>query len=151
MRRSARGDGRTVYDVGGYNGVDPSQFTPGGDPAQPVLLTVGNLIPSKGHELIVHALTSAFPEFPELIWEVIGEGPELDRIRALAEKLGVPDQNPFPAADRIALRSRTRADSIQLWPFADHFPNELRKLRKKRCSMHAQSTRALCWESNFRP
>ncbi len=72
-----------------YNGVDPLLFTPGGDPAQPVLLTVGNLIPTKGHELIVHALATLQPEFPDLSWEVIGEGPELPRIRALAEKLGV--------------------------------------------------------------
>jgi glycosyltransferase involved in cell wall biosynthesis len=72
-----------------YNGVDPSLFTPGGNPARPVLLTVGNLIPTKGHELVVHALAALRPEFPELTWEVIGEGPELNRIRALAEKLGV--------------------------------------------------------------
>ncbi len=72
-----------------YNGVDPSLFTPGGNPAQPVLLTVGNLIPTKGHELILHALAALRPEFPDLTCEVIGEGPELNRIRALAEKLGV--------------------------------------------------------------
>jgi glycosyltransferase involved in cell wall biosynthesis len=72
-----------------YNGVDPSLFTPGRDPAHPVLLTVGNLIPTKGHELIVHALAALRLEFPDLTWEVIGEGPELNRIRALAERLGV--------------------------------------------------------------
>jgi teichuronic acid biosynthesis glycosyltransferase TuaC len=72
-----------------YNGVDPSLFTPGSDPAQPVLLSVGNLIPTKGHELIVHTLAALLPEFPDLTWEVIGEGPELNRIRALAERLGV--------------------------------------------------------------
>ena len=72
-----------------YNGVDPSLFKPGRDPAYPVLLTVGNLIPTKGHELIVQALAALRPEFPELTWEVIGEGPEWNRIRALAERLGV--------------------------------------------------------------
>jgi teichuronic acid biosynthesis glycosyltransferase TuaC len=72
-----------------YNGVDPSLFTPGHDPVQPALLTVGNLIPTKGHELIVHALAALRPELPELTWEVIGEGPEWNRIRGLAESLGV--------------------------------------------------------------
>ena len=72
-----------------YNGVDPALFSPGHDPAHPVLLTVGNLIPSKGHELIVHALAALRPEFPDLTWEVIGEGPEWNRIRALAERLSV--------------------------------------------------------------
>ena len=72
-----------------YNGADPALFAPAGDPAQPVLLTVGNLIPTKGHELVAHALASLRPEFPGIIWEVIGDGPELSRLRELAEKLGV--------------------------------------------------------------
>ena len=72
-----------------YNGADPSLFVPGGDPAEPMLLTVGNLIPTKGHELIVHALKVLLPEFPGLIWDVIGDGPELSRLRALAAQSGV--------------------------------------------------------------
>jgi glycosyltransferase involved in cell wall biosynthesis len=72
-----------------YNGADPSLFTPAADPVRPALLTVGNLIPTKGHELIVQVLATLHPEFPELTWEVIGDGPELPRLRQLAEKLGV--------------------------------------------------------------
>jgi teichuronic acid biosynthesis glycosyltransferase TuaC len=72
-----------------YNGVDPTLFQPGQEPSHPVLLTVGNLIPSKGHELIVRGLSALKPEFPQLTWEVIGDGPELDRIRGLAQGLGV--------------------------------------------------------------
>ena len=72
-----------------YNGADPSLFTPAADPVRPALLTVGNLIPTKGHELIVQALAALQPEFPELTWEVIGDGPELTRLRQLAETLGV--------------------------------------------------------------
>lgn len=72
-----------------YNGVDPSVFKPGGDATPPVVLTVGNLIPTKGHELIVQALAALRPEFPDLTWEVIGDGPELNRIRSLAEEVGV--------------------------------------------------------------
>ncbi len=72
-----------------YNGADPSLFRPAADPVRPALLTVGNLIPTKGHELVVQALAALQPEFPELTWEVIGDGPELTRLRQLAEKLGV--------------------------------------------------------------
>lgn len=72
-----------------YNGVDPSVFKPGGDATPPVVLTVGNLIPTKGHELIVHALAALRPEFPDLTWEVIGDGPELNRIRLLVQEVGV--------------------------------------------------------------
>jgi teichuronic acid biosynthesis glycosyltransferase TuaC len=100
-----------------YNGVDPSQFTPGGDPAQPVLLTVGNLIPIKGHELIVHALTTLLSEFPSLTWEVIGEGPELDRIRALAESLGVLTTIRFRGRqNRVAVAEACRACTVFVLP-----------------------------------
>ncbi len=72
-----------------YNGADPSLFEPGDDPVQASLLTVGNLISSKGHESVVHALAALRLEFPDLTWEVIGDGPESGRVRQLAEKLGV--------------------------------------------------------------
>jgi teichuronic acid biosynthesis glycosyltransferase TuaC len=72
-----------------YNGVDPELFAPGSESAEPTVLTVGNLIPTKGHELMVKALAELRNEFPSIKWEVIGDGPELNRIRQLAEKSGV--------------------------------------------------------------
>jgi glycosyltransferase involved in cell wall biosynthesis len=72
-----------------YNGADPMQFATGEEPAQPVLLTVGNLIPTKGHELMVRALAALRPEFPTLTWGVIGDGPELNHLRSLAASQGV--------------------------------------------------------------
>ena len=72
-----------------YNGVDAALFAPGPESCNPVLLTVGNLISSKGHELVVRALAALKPQFPALTWEVIGDGPELDRLRHLAVEFGV--------------------------------------------------------------
>jgi teichuronic acid biosynthesis glycosyltransferase TuaC len=72
-----------------YNGVDPSVFTPDADSSEPRLLTVGNLIPSKGHELVVRSLATLKPEFPGLTWEVIGDGPEFNSVRRFARELGV--------------------------------------------------------------
>jgi teichuronic acid biosynthesis glycosyltransferase TuaC len=72
-----------------YNGVDPTLFVPADDSRQPVLLSVGNLIPIKGHDLVMQALAALRTEFPLLTWEVIGDGPELNRVRQLAERLGV--------------------------------------------------------------
>ena len=100
-----------------YNGVDSSLFTPGSDPVQPVLLTVGNLIPTKGHELMVHALHALLPEFPRLIWEVIGEGPELNRIRGLAERLGVLTSIRFRGRqNRAAVAEACRACTVFALP-----------------------------------
>jgi glycosyltransferase involved in cell wall biosynthesis len=84
-----KGSGGLSTTLAVYNGVDPSLFTPGGDSTPPVILTVGNMIPTKGHELIVRAVAAVAGDFSELTWEVIGGGPELNRIRALAEQLGV--------------------------------------------------------------
>lgn len=86
VKRGA-GEGCAVSVV--YNGADPSRFAPAADPVRPSLLTIGNLIPTKGHELIVQALAALQPEFPELTWEVIGDGPELPRLRQSAQRLGV--------------------------------------------------------------
>ena len=40
-----------------YNGVDPGLFTPGDIPTSgtPMVLSVGNLIPTKGHALLIRA------------------------------------------------------------------------------------------------
>jgi glycosyltransferase involved in cell wall biosynthesis len=87
-----------------HNGVDPLRFTPGEDPEQPTVLTVGNLIPTKGHELMVYALKALLPEFPQLTWEVIGDGTERTRIRLLAERLGV--------LQNIRFRGRQDRDAV---------------------------------------
>jgi len=84
-----KGIGRTGKTSVVYNGVDPELFKLGGEAPVPVLLSVGNLISSKGHELVVRALAALKPEFPRLTWQVIGDGPELNRLRQLAQQLGV--------------------------------------------------------------
>jgi glycosyltransferase involved in cell wall biosynthesis len=56
---------------------------------------VGNLIPIKGHELLIRAAGSLAPEFPALRWEIIGDGPEGQRLKALAVQLGVAGRISF--------------------------------------------------------
>lgn len=72
-----------------YNGVDSEMFSPSGDPpaSPPVILSVGNLIPIKGHELLIRAVASLTPEFPSLTLEVIGSGTEGRRLEELSKQL----------------------------------------------------------------
>lgn len=84
-----KGTGGSSTTAAVYNGVDAARFTPGPEPSALVLLTVGNLIPIKGHQLIVRALAVLNVDFPALTWEVIGNGPELDHVRRLAAEMGV--------------------------------------------------------------
>jgi glycosyltransferase involved in cell wall biosynthesis len=74
-----------------YNGIDPGLFSPGAESfsESPVILSVGNLISIKGHELLIRAAASLASDFPELRWEIIGDGPERSRLQALARQLGI--------------------------------------------------------------
>jgi glycosyltransferase involved in cell wall biosynthesis len=73
-----------------YNAVDPELFSPGSELARgQTVLTVGNLIPIKGHEILISAIASISADFPDLALEIIGTGPEQPRLQALAGQLGI--------------------------------------------------------------
>ncbi len=80
------------------NGVDPTFFRPldpargeYGPPPSPLAVSVGNLVPLKGHDLAISALR----EVPELKLWIVGGGPERGRLEALARGLGVEDRLRF--------------------------------------------------------
>jgi len=100
------------------NGVDLEAFRPTGDRPEtraalglgsgPLLLSVGHLIPRKGHDLILRAL----PLLPGHRLMVLGDGPERGALLALAEQLGV--------ADRVhLLGSRPHAELPRYYSAAD--------------------------------
>lgn len=80
-----------------YNGVDPKLFSPGAGPtdARPIILSVGNLIPIKGHDLLIRAVASLAAEFSTVTLEIIGDGPERGRLLALAQQLQIGDRVRF--------------------------------------------------------
>ena len=79
-----------------YNGVDPQMFSPpDSDPDTPVILSVGNLIPVKGHELLLRAFAAIQNQFPGLSLEIIGDGPEQARLQQLANQQGMAGKVHF--------------------------------------------------------
>ncbi|HEY1462098.1 MAG TPA: glycosyltransferase [Terriglobales bacterium] len=78
-----------------YNGVDADFFAPANEPQGLKILSVGNLIPIKGHELLIHALALLQTQIPELSCELIGEGPERERLQKLAAQLKVENKIKF--------------------------------------------------------
>ncbi len=90
------------------NGVDLDAFAPpanraaartalglgAGPESGPVLLSVGHLIPRKGHDRIIAAL----PALPGHRLLIAGEGPDRAALGALADKLGVADRVRFEGA-----------------------------------------------------
>ena len=79
-----------------YNSVDADLFSPGPvDSVPSTILSVGNLIPSKGHELLLRALSHVVPSYPNLSCEIIGDGPERERLSKLARDCNIDDKVHF--------------------------------------------------------
>lgn len=89
--------GRTCRTSVVYNGVDPDMFSPPEDESRNsnLILSVGNLIPIKGHELLLRSVASLAHDFPDLRLELIGEGPERSRLEALSTQLQISDRVKF--------------------------------------------------------
>jgi glycosyltransferase involved in cell wall biosynthesis len=80
------------------NGVDATLFRPTAPfrnrehaRQSPLAVSVGNLVPLKGHDLAISALT----EIRELSLWIVGGGPERGRLEALAKRLGVDGRVTF--------------------------------------------------------
>lgn len=80
-----------------YTGVELDRFAPVADRAAAkaalgvaggLVIAVGALIPRKGHALVIDAVS----RLPGVTLAIAGEGPERDRLAALAERLGVQDR-----------------------------------------------------------
>lgn len=67
-------------------------------PADPVLVSVGNLIARKRHADVIEAVALLAPSWPALRYVIVGDGPERHALLGLAEARGV--------ADRVVLRGR---------------------------------------------
>jgi teichuronic acid biosynthesis glycosyltransferase TuaC len=99
-----------------YNSVDAALFTPASemtaalsDASSLMILSIGNLIPIKGHEQLIRAAAALASDFPSLRWEIIGDGPERRRLQVLANELHVADRVRF-----LGRQSRIQvADALQ--------------------------------------
>jgi teichuronic acid biosynthesis glycosyltransferase TuaC len=79
-----------------YNGVDTQMFSPSStDCLSNTILSVGNLIPIKGHELLLRALGAVLPRYPHISCEIIGDGPERQRLAGLASDCEIADKVQF--------------------------------------------------------
>jgi teichuronic acid biosynthesis glycosyltransferase TuaC len=78
-----------------YNGVDSSLFSPGDAPLVNVILSVGNLIPIKGHEFLLRSVAAITPAHPQVECRIIGDGSERDRLQELARELRISDRVHF--------------------------------------------------------
>lgn len=87
----------------GY-GVDPERFRPAdvselkarlGVGSRPLLVTVSRLVPRKGIDTVLRALSRVRARVPEALYLIAGEGPDRARLEALADREGVADAVRF--------------------------------------------------------
>jgi teichuronic acid biosynthesis glycosyltransferase TuaC len=71
-----------------YNSVDPETFRDNVDRGA-ILLSVGDLIPTKSHDLTLKAFAAIASRHPGALLEIIGDGPERCRLESLATNLGI--------------------------------------------------------------
>lgn len=78
----------TGVDLERFRPVDRAAAKAGLGIAGPLVLSVGALIPRKGHHLVLHAVAA----LPGVTLAIAGEGAERGRLVALAAELGVSDR-----------------------------------------------------------
>ena len=61
-------------------------------PSRPLLLTVSRLAAEKNIEFLLHVMRALAKDFPDLLFVIAGEGPDAERLGAIARTLGV-EQN----------------------------------------------------------
>jgi glycosyltransferase involved in cell wall biosynthesis len=73
-------------------GTDLPAAPPARTDRRPTLVTVGHLVARKRHADVIRALPQLTPQHPDLRYVIVGEGPERERLRALAARLGVAER-----------------------------------------------------------
>lgn len=103
-----------------YCGVDRRmhEFTPLAERDPEHFLFVGRLVPKKGADLAIRALGRLVREAPERGWRltVVGDGPERNRLHAMAAQEGVDDRVDLLgyATDDRLIELRRRAGALVL-------------------------------------
>jgi glycosyltransferase involved in cell wall biosynthesis len=122
LKALAGGKGRVHLS---YHGLDLARFRPfndvrperdGSDPADPVLLvSVGRAVEKKGYDTLLRAL-ALLPAGLAWRFEHIGGGEQLDRLKALADELGIADRVTWKGAlaQEEVLAHYRRADIFAL-------------------------------------
>ena len=86
----------------------------------PTVVTTGHLVARKRHADVLRAIALLRDRHPRLRYLIIGDGPERERLRRLAEELGIAERVEFAGqlAPEEALR-RTRRATLLALPSSD--------------------------------
>ena len=83
-----------IYVV--YNAVDFLPDAPKREkPSFPTLVFSGRLVPWKGVEMLVRVVSKLKERYPKISFEILGDGPELGRLKELVRGLGIGENVRF--------------------------------------------------------
>jgi phosphatidylinositol alpha-1,6-mannosyltransferase len=60
-----------------------------------ILLTVARLVPRKGHDTVLNALPYILSQMPNVVYRIVGTGPESERLQDLSQTLGLGSHVEF--------------------------------------------------------
>ena len=87
-----------------YHGIDLHRFQAGPRPSEGYLLSVGNLDPAKGFDLMIRAVASLCDRGRNSTYRIVGEGPERKRLEGLIRELGL--------GERVRLSGELRSEAL---------------------------------------
>jgi colanic acid/amylovoran biosynthesis glycosyltransferase len=107
--------------------VDPARFQPvdrSGRDGPLQIVNVGRVVPEKGQALLIQALAELAGRGVDARLTVVGGGPQLDELRALADRLGVARSVELtgPVGQGEILSYYARADVFAMPSFAEGVP-----------------------------
>jgi glycosyltransferase involved in cell wall biosynthesis len=87
------------------------------------ILTVANLRAEKAHEVLLRAAARVLPLHPELQFQIAGDGPRMEELRALADSLGIANHVSFLGHREDVPALLAAADAFVLPSRSEAFPN----------------------------
>lgn len=92
-------------------------------PGTPALVSVGRLVPQKGFDILVPAFAQVRQRIPGAHLTIFGDGPDRERLEALARSLGITDSVTFSGFTADPLPYLRAADLFALASRYEGFPN----------------------------
>ncbi len=119
-----------------YNGIDLQEFKPNRSPGQvkkeiniplnsTVIGQVGRLRPEKGHRVFLHAAKKVCENKKNVIFILIGDGPERDSLMKLSSELGLNNKVLFLGSRTDVPDLVNAMDICTLSSYMETFPNAL--------------------------
>lgn len=106
------------------NGIFPLVFPEqGGPPHQKIMLSVSNLIKSKGIDLNLKALAALKDRYPGLLYRIVGAGPDRERLQKIVKELNLEERVQFLGSlpNREAVQEMSKADVFSLPSWREGF------------------------------